>query len=484
MPGSMRGNPHPPAATWIVSCVMGFALLGATACGPPIETPPNLLLVTIDSTRADFLSCYGGDSSVGTRICALGTGGTRYTWAFSPSPLSAPSIASMLTSTYPSAHGVGRSAATFLRGEDVTLPALLRQAGYATAAFIGSPELNRSRNLQQGFDLYDDWAGIVDPRRAPERRAEDLTDATLAWLEDAPEPWFVWAHYRDPHGPYDAPVDTASARVPMDQTERETQRPRTLPRGERLPVLRTPTGRGGIPSYQYLPGLFTREAYELRYEAEIRYLDEQVGRLLSKIEEGDRPVGIALTADHGEAFGEDRYYFTHGHSVALDQIRVPLFWRPPRSGTPGAAPPTEPIDIAVSTLDLAPTFVRAAGLETPDAFHGRPLPTASDAVGAPQLARAIVAETEDRVAVIVGHNYYARDRDPRDPFIRGKLSSGALSRAHARTARLSETAHSQSTGPPLPGYLPARPAGTAEVLEPRLEAFLSGGQLETFIEGR
>jgi arylsulfatase A-like enzyme len=468
MPDSMNASVRRGLGTlWIAA-----TLAATTACGPSDEPRANLLLVTVDSLRPDFLGCYGGDPAVGVSMCALADHGVRYTWALSPSPSSAPAIASLLTSTHPSGHGVTSSAATFLRGDIERLPELLRRNGFTTAAFVGSPELNRSRNLQQGFDLYDDWSGASDPRGAPERRAEELTEAVLAWIGSTAEPWFVWVHYRDPHGPYDAPVDTASALAPTAGADDTPRRARTTGPGQRLRVLPTPNGRGGIPGYQALPGLFTREAYERRYEAEIRYVDGQLARLFAQVATGEAPTGIALTADHGEAFGEDRYFFTHGHSVALDQIRVPLFWRPPRSGAPGTPVPPERVDVPVSILDVAPTLLRAAGVATPDAFHGRPLQTETDTASAPQVARAIFAESETRVAAIVGRTYYARDRDPTVPIESAKPSARALRLAGARTARL-EAGPTPDAAPPLPAYQAARPAGAAEVLEPRLAAFLA-----------
>ena len=221
-----------------------------------------------------------------------------------------------------------------------------------------------------------------------------MEPGTRGSWRNAPRPWFVWIHYRETHGPWRARRHPDAA-PPLDAGP-----------GERLRVLPTAFGRGGIPSYQALPGLFTRESYEARYRDEIRYVDAQLSRLLDQIDIEEPLPGVLATADHGQAFGEDLFYFSHGHSVGLDQIRVPLLWRPPAGGTP------ERIEAPVSTLDAAPTLLRAAGLATPSRFEGRPLPSASDAPGAPQLARSIFAEAEGTVAVVSGSHYYSRDRDP------------------------------------------------------------------------
>jgi arylsulfatase len=428
---------------WVQLSVVS-ALLG---CGDADYRPPNLLLVTVDSLRADFLACYGGDPTVGVSMCALADHGTRYPWAFSPSSQSAPAITSILTSLYPSAHGVKDSAASFLPGNLQTLAELLRAAGYRTAAFVSSPELNRSRNLQQGFDRYDDRTRRESPASLPRQSAQEITGAALEWLRRSEEPWFVWVHYREPHGPYRSPA-------PPEQIPYDPDGP-----GQRLRVLPTKTGRGGIPGYQAIAGLFTRQGYEARYRAEIRTVDGQLARLLAEIPSAPERLGVLVTADHGEAFGEDRWYLSHGHSVGLEQIRVPLIWRPP-----GGAPPEE-MQVVVSTLDVAPTLLRAAGVATPATFEGWPLPSADEPPGAPQQARAIFAEHPRHVAVVSGDNYYGRLRAPAiEPG--PELDAVFLRAVAARTASLDRKRDA------LPSYEPARPTGITPVLEPRLAEFL------------
>jgi hypothetical protein len=164
---------------------------------------------------------------------------------------------------------------------------------------------------------------------------------------------------------------------------------------------------------------------------------------------------VLVTADHGEAFGEDGYFFAHGHSVGLDQIRVPLLFRPP-PGRVGLGAVTEP----VSLVDVAPTLLALAGIEPPDGFAGRPLPLAGSGAAPP---RAIFAEATRQAAVIHGSDYYARDRTPGAT---GRPDGGAWGdedpELPARTARLAD-------GPALPPYAPA---GAGPALEPSLAQFL------------
>ncbi len=371
---------------------LAAACLALSACDAPPSGPPNLLLITIDTLRADRLACYGGKPDVGTAICALADGGTRFAWAFAAAPHTGPSVASLLTSRYPSFHGVGQEARSRLRSEEQTIAELLRAAGYTTAGFVSNPVLNPSRNFGQGFAVYDVRLKRRERNRplAFERVAADTTDAVLAWAARRPaSPWFVWVHYQDPHGPYEPPG---------------ARRVRDEPGAELLPVLTTHLGLGGIPAYQALPGLHSVAAYERRYLDEIRYLDPHVARLVAALDDlGARPA-VLLTADHGEAFGEDGFYLAHGHSVGLDQIRVPLLWRPARPG------PSRVVTTPVSLLDVAPTLLRTAGLEVPESFAGRALPVD----GEPELdaERPVFAEHGDRVAVVLGRSYWSRDRKP------------------------------------------------------------------------
>jgi arylsulfatase A-like enzyme len=364
--------------------------LGSGCGGAP---SPNLLLVSIDTLRADRLACYGGPAQAGVALCALAEHGTRYAWAFATAPATAPSVASLLTARYPRAHGVGQDAESTLPEEVPTLAERLRAAGYATAAFVSNPVLERGRRLDRGFDVYDAHLPRRESNRPHyrERSAGETTDAALAWLRSAREPWFAWVHYQDPHGPYEPP-DAPPAR--------------DGPGGTELPLLADDSGSGGIPAYQAIAGLRSREAYEARYLAEIRYLDRELARLVRSLDDaGGRPPFLVVTADHGEAFGEDGFHFAHGHSVGLDQIRVPLVVRPGEPGPPAV------IETAVSLVDVAPTLLRAAGLE-PGALvgsEGRPLPTLR---GAPEARSPIFAEHLRQVAVVHAGRYFARDRRP------------------------------------------------------------------------
>lgn len=383
------------------------------------EPRPNLLLITVDTLRADSLACYGGATDVGQTLCSIADRGVRYVWAISPAPSTAPAVASILTSQYPASHRVSQFASSTLAFSVQTLAETLSAAGFATAAVVANPVLAPSRQLQQGFSSYDARMNRRELNRvgALERDAGNTTDAALEWLTEAPSPWFLWVHYQDPHGPYDSPdakdvPDEIGARL--------------------LPVLADHSGRNGIPAYQALPQTFAIESYVERYRQEIRYLDGQVSRLLESVRSGGRPTGILLTADHGEAFGEDGYWFAHGHSVGIDQVRVPLLWSPPDpSDSIGASIATIP----VSTIDIAPTLLAAAGIQPPESFQGIVLPTDSSEPGDDSPSRILYTEHRLRAGAVAGRFYYRRDRVEGRDSVSDRITGGRLDPMPPRTDR-------------------------------------------------
>lgn len=433
-----------PAARGLT--LLGLVLLSwATACSQPAS--PNLLLITVDTLRADRLSCYGGPGGVGREICALGESGTRFQWAFSTAASTAPAMTSMLTSLYLPQHEVWQDMRSKLDPKFETLASELKKGGYQTAAFVSNPVLWKERQLDRGFDHYDDEMSRREPGRPNlrERAAAATTDAALAWAREATGPWFIWVHYQDPHGPYLPPGATL---------------PEEIEGSRKLRVLNDASGFRGIPIYQKLADLRGLQTYEEMYLAEIRYADRQIGRLLRSLDSlGPRP-GVLLTADHGEAFGEDAFYMAHGHSPALELVRVPMLWRPPAGGPSGGL-----VRESVSLVDVAPTLLHLAGLPIPGSFRGRSLPLD----GSEGPARVIFTEQMRFVAAILEGRYYTRERHPGSPNWNGGAWSHFYPDLPPRVAELGR-------GPALPPYVPAAEADTSEI-EPPLEAFLGAWPL-------
>lgn len=299
--------------------------------------------MTFDTTRADRLSCYGHALAKTPTIDALGAQGTRYTRCYAPAPITLPSHASLLTGLYPIHHqlrdnGVGR-----LDDKAQTLPELLKEAGYQTGAVIGAFVLDARFGLDQGFDFYDDDIASSDRvtgMHFAERPGGAVTDASLQWLGTVgDEPFFLWAHYFDPHSPY-AP-----------------------------------------------PGLHPGATEQEAYDAEITYADAELGRLLAQIKEHDTQRGtetlVVFTADHGESLHEHGEW-THGLFVYNATIRVPLIVT-----ALGATDAPRVVDAPVSLVDVMPTLLEQLGLERPYALDGSVLPEHTDAA-----TRTIYFETQ------------------------------------------------------------------------------------------
>src|SRR5213594_1063087 len=227
---------------------------------------PNVLLVTIDTLRADYLGCYGRAAAATPTMDALAGRGVRFATAVAHVPLTGPSHASILTGRTPLGHGFRDNGGYVIPAEAKTAADDFRQAGYRTAAFVSGFPLDRRFGFDRGFDAYDDHLPKGnDPRRTPyvERLADATTDAALRGLGSpvpagAPASFFLWVHYYDPHAPYEPPADLA---------ERYSPAP---------------------------------------YDGEIAFVDRQLARLLHALDvrnETGRTV-VIVTADHGESLGE------------------------------------------------------------------------------------------------------------------------------------------------------------------------------------
>jgi arylsulfatase A-like enzyme len=348
--------------------------LALGACARQAERP-NVLLVTIDTLRADHVGCYGYGRDTTPALDRLAAEGLRFTRAGTPRAKTTPAMASLLSGTYPHEHGVRDLASPLAPGVPL-LSESLRKAGWRTGALVGNWVLGDSRSgLARGFDLWSEWLPDVvgvPPHDAPQRRARSLTDGALValGLARAPEeaafqprepfvragqPWFLWLHYMDPHGAYDPP---AEARV------FESERVERLPEYDEQSLPRTQpphpprVAEYNIPPQARLPdgGVDVARVRDL-YDGEIRYVDRELGRLLEALR-ADGALDdtlVIVTADHGESLGEHRYWFEHGMYAYENTCRVPLIVRlPPRDGAP---PPLGVRQGEISLVDLAPTLL-------------------------------------------------------------------------------------------------------------------------------
>ena len=282
---------------------------------------PNVLLITLDTVRADRIGTYGYKLASTPTLDRLAAEGVRFDDATSQSPLTGPAHAALLTGHYPGRLAIKNNATTPIPDRTVTLAESLRAAGYRTGAFIGAFVVDRAYGFAQGFEHFDaDFRGFRQEIKAQvERRADEVVNPALGWLEDVPRgtPFFAWVHLYDAHAPYDAPA-------PFNT------RFKTRP-----------------------------------YDGEIAYVDAQVGRLVAALRtsgELDRTIVITV-GDHGEALG-DHGEEDHGIFVYDAVMRIPWIMRLPASipagGRGGVIPRV--INEQVRSVDLTPTVLEMVGL--------------------------------------------------------------------------------------------------------------------------
>jgi len=341
--------------------VGGLAVAGVATGRMADAARPNLVLVTVDTLRADHLGSYGYARDTSPELDALARDGVRFEQAVVQWPKTTPSLASLHTGVYPSTSGVTRHTQQAVPPRFATLAERLADAGYATAAVVTNGNLARAYGFDQGFDSYvESWrAATADD---PERAAH-VTDAALAWLDahDEGRPFFLWVHYVDPHAFYEppAPFDRMFvADAHYDPAWRAPLEPRAA------------EDIGGIPARARL-GAHDQVAYYVAlYDGEIRYTDQEIGRLLRRLRGpglGSR-TAIVFSADHGESLGEHEYYFEHGRLPYDDCVRVPLIVR-----LPGGEGGGRVVDRPVELLDLLPTLLGLAGVPVPPEAEGRSL---------------------------------------------------------------------------------------------------------------
>jgi arylsulfatase len=293
-----------------------------------------------------------------------------------------------MTSLWVRDHSVGwMNGSTRLDGE-WTLAERFAEAGYDTAAFVGNMMLSPRVGLDAGFDIYDHDLQQAELNRPEirERTAARTTRRALAWLAlEHARPWFLWVHYQDPHGPYTPPDDHAEL---FDLREDDE---------DPLPRLDKNRGERGIPAYQSLPGLDFAGQYASRYAGEIHFFDYWLGVLLEAVDGESIESVVLLTADHGESFGEEGWWFSHGFRTTPDQIHVPFMVRAP------SLEPGRRTGLA-HHVDVAPTLLDLAGLDTPAGARGLALARVRDDDG-PFSERIVFADVGFEASAYQGRRF-------------------------------------------------------------------------------
>jgi arylsulfatase len=366
--------------------VHALVLLGCTRDPDRPEIPlrlpdgsaPNVLLITIDTLRADHLGCYGYRLDTSASIDGLSASGTRFADAITPVPTTAPAIASLLSGSLADVHRVTENGGTLAASVD-TLGEAFASAGYQTAAFIGNGAL--AHGFDQGFaDFEPFWDAGPDADAAG-------SAAAAAWVRTAAEPWFLWVHFMNPHGPYDSSPAALSADLTYPD-DPALSRELEVGAGNLL--------FGVIPRYQALPGLRRIVDYVRRYDGEIIGTAAHVATVYQGLIDAglDERTLTVLTADHGENLVEWGYYFQHGQLLTEGSIRVPLILH-----FPGMLPQMVS-DTPASLLDIFPTVARLLGLPLPRGVEGADLTPALFGRASPERTLFAHTVTPSRLAAV------------------------------------------------------------------------------------
>lgn len=326
---------------------LGLHVLFGLSCKRPVEPAtsapatlrngPNVVLITLDTTRADHLGCYGYGKPVSPRIDGFAERATLFDNAICSAAVTPVSHASILTGLYPYSHGLRVLHGLMenrLPDEIETLAEVLKDGGYQTAAFISAFPAGSRFGLAQGFDVFNEDFMRVPPERIitakgtvktdkNQRHAGETTDLALEWLAQARRPCFLWLHYFDPHDP--------KVRPPEEFFEQFSWRSGTI-----------------------------QDQLRAIYDIEIRYMDQQLGRVLDALEETGwlEETIVVIVSDHGEGLG-DHNWWTHG-ILYQEQIWAPLIIRAP------GQPSGRRVGHLVRTIDIMPTVLELVGLDPED----------------------------------------------------------------------------------------------------------------------
>jgi arylsulfatase A-like enzyme/tetratricopeptide (TPR) repeat protein len=291
---------------------------------------PNVILITLDTTRADHLGCYGSREVRTPVLDGLARRGVLFEQAATAAPLTLPAHATILTGMYPTYHGVRVNGNTALNDGQTTLAEVFAAEGYSCGAFIAAFVVDGRWGLKQGFSLYDDRLDMTRSKHidlgAIQRPGNEVVDSALAWLDGRKDaPFFAWIHLYDPHLPYEPPE------------------PYRAEYGG--------TGPAGL------------------YAGEVAFMDEQIGRLVAWLERTglDRSTVLVLVGDHGEGLGSHGEG-SHGYFIYDYAIHVPLIVVAPLQGLQDKR-----VGCQVGTVDVFPTVLELAGLDRGSEVQGRSL---------------------------------------------------------------------------------------------------------------
>lgn len=368
-------NPRPLLRLLIP--LSGLALLPDAASAPASAQAfrPNVVILAIDTLRADHLHCLGNTEIRTPHMDALAADGVLFTRAHATAPWTLPSFASIYTGLRPYRHGAIGGEYSRLPRQTGTMAEYLRNAGYATAAWVTINYLGGQFGMNQG---YRHFRFIGSSARQGVEQASQVTHQAMNWLDAKKsgrgrrsqyrkpgQPFFAFVHWFDVHAPYTPPAPWD--RMYYEGDEKGPGRPvHDLLLSDRNKAKPRPQNRA---MYDWLEGVTDLEFGVKQYAAGVSYVDDHVGKVLAKLRERGEydDALIVLVSDHGEHLVEHDMYFTHKKPYQ-ETVHVPLIVKLPRGVAAGSV-----VETPVSTLDLLPTLLDVCGQETPDGLDGRSL---------------------------------------------------------------------------------------------------------------
>ncbi|MBI4398231.1 MAG: sulfatase-like hydrolase/transferase [Candidatus Omnitrophica bacterium] len=308
------------------------------------ENAPNVILLTVDTLRADHLGLYGYSRNTSPALDQFGKENIVFKSAVCQWPKTSQSFAALLTGTYFYQTGCSINVATQFPRRNLSMPEIFLNAGYKTAGFVSNANLAKYFNFDQGFEEYEElWKKKSGPAREKQWDTADIVvDRAERWLQkNGSSRFFLWVHMIDPHAPYTppAPFDTA-----FTQDGRNEYDPVTADK---------------IKPHVFLDGKLDPDEYIAQYDGEILFTDSQIARFLNILKELhlENNTIIVFTADHGESFTEHHFYFDHGKFAFEDCVHVPFILKAPTHFTEPKS-----IDSPVSSIDIAPTLLGLANI--------------------------------------------------------------------------------------------------------------------------
>ncbi len=374
---------------WVSTLALVSAACSGSAAPEAGSAFRHLVLISLDTTRADHLGCYGDPRGLTPAIDALAGEGVVFDHVTAPAPTTLASHTSLMTGTWPQTSGVVRNGFVVHEANEM-LAEILSAAGFHTAAFLGSFALARRFGFAQGFDRYDeDFETEMDLSKGVDqnqRRAQDVVDAALAHVDEVgDERLFLFVHFFDPHSPYDPPPPWDRRFAPPGRTPTwsldlhsegiRSHQEEYIAKSIGLAGI----GADGLP-LELVDGVHMKPKpvdadLAMLYAGEVAYTDSQIGRLFSELDRRGilTDALVVVTSDHGETFYEHGDYWSHGSWVYDTTIHVPLVMRFPDGRGAGRH-----VSDVASNIDVAPTILDLLGLARPENMEGVSLAGAID----------------------------------------------------------------------------------------------------------